>query len=343
MVRAAVLANYLEVAQRLGLNPQQQLNKVGLKGTIFTNPEQRIPIDAAVALLEESARASGSMSFGLLMAELRQLSHFGAVSLLLSHQPTMRDVLLSLMQYRHLMNESLAMQIEDVGRNVIIREEIVTDSGGATRQAIEFALGVLHRTGNALIGPQWKPQNVHFTHEAPSDLRVHWRVFNCAIEFGSDFNGFVCAASDLDYPNPAADPVMAGYALRLVDSFPNAMGNSIVVEVRKAIYMALPSGRATIDQIAEGLGLNVRTLQRQLKDAGTVFSELLNDVQRDLVIRYMENQHYSLSEIAQLLGFGIPSSFTRWFAKQYGMAPALWRKMEAEKHSQAPQASPSSL
>jgi AraC-like DNA-binding protein len=335
MVRAAVLANYLEVAQRLGLNPQQQLNKVGLSGTIFSNPEQRIPIDAAVALLEESARDSGCMNFGLLMAELRQLSHFGAVSLLVSHQQTMRDVLHSLMQYRHLMNESLAMHIEDIGKNVIIREEIVTDSGGPSRQAIEFALGVLHRTGNALIGPQWNPQNVRFTHEAPSDLRVHWRVFNCAIEFGSEFNGFVCAASDLDYPNPAADPVMAGYAQRLVDSFPNALGDSIVLEVRKAIYLALPTGRATIDQIAQGMGLNVRTMQRQLKDAGTVFSELLNDVQRDLVIRYMENQHYSLSEIAELLGFGIPSSFTRWFAKQYGMAPGLWRKRESEKHNQA--------
>jgi AraC-like DNA-binding protein len=48
-------------------------------------------------------------------------------------------------------------------------------------------------------------------------------------------------------------------------------------------------------------------------------------VRRDLVIRYLENPGYSLGRIADMLGYSMPSSFTRWFIAQFGMPPAAWR------------------
>jgi AraC-like DNA-binding protein len=61
-------------------------------------------------------------------------------------------------------------------------------------------------------------------------------------------------------------------------------------------------------------------------EAGVTFSELVNGVRRDLVIALPENPAYSLGRIADMLGYSMPSSFTRWFIAQYGMqAPASWR------------------
>lgn len=122
LVRAAVLTNYLEVTQYLGFNPRDVMAGVGLSRAQLLAPEQRIPIDAAVRLLEDSAAASGCQSFGLSMAESRQLSDFGVVSLLLSHQRTLRDALQVVVHYRHLMNDSLAIFIEEAGKMVLIRE-----------------------------------------------------------------------------------------------------------------------------------------------------------------------------------------------------------------------------
>ena len=42
-------------------------------------------------------------------------------------------------------------------------------------------------------------------------------------------------------------------------------------------------------------------------------------------MRYLENPSYSLGRIADMLGYSMPSSFTRWFIAQYGMPPANWR------------------
>lgn len=324
--RSAVLTNYLEVARQYGLNTHALMSRAGLSQVVLSDPEQRIPVEAAITLMEESARESGCETLGLRMAELRQLSDFGEVSLLLSHQRSLRDALQVIVQYRHLLNESLAIHIEEIDKTVIIREEVVSDYPVHSRQATELAIGVMHRFSAALLGAHWHPIRVNFTHEAPADLSVHRRMFACPLEFGSEFNGIVCHSTNLDTANPLANAAMARHAQRYLDSLQDAGEHSLALDVRKAIYLLLPMGRATIEQIAQAQGMNVRTLQRRLEEEGGVtFSELINSVRRDLVIRYMENAGYSLARIADMLGYSLPSSFTRWFISQFGMPPAAWR------------------
>lgn len=326
LIRAATLKNYFEVAQQLGLNPQPLLQDTGLSRTMLADPERRVPADAVVRLLEDSARLSGCDTFGLRMAESRQMSDFGVASLLLIHQPTLRDALVATMQYRHLMNELLAIHVEERGRTVVIREEFVADVGTSSRQAIELALGALYRLCGFLLGPHWKPHSVNFSHGPPENLLVHRRVFRCPSEFDREFNGIVCDAADLNYPNPSADPAMAKYVKRLVETLPGPAESTLVTDVRKDIYILMPMGQATIEQVARGRGINVRTLQRRLEEAGDTFSEMLNSVRTDLVLRYMENKLYSLQMVGRLLGFSTPSSFSRWFNTEFGKSPREWRK-----------------
>ena len=325
LVRAAVLTNYLEVTQYLGFNPRDVMADVGLSKAQLQAPESRIPIDSAVRLLESSAAASGCQSFGLSMAESRQLSDFGVVSLLLSHQRTLRDALQVVLHYRHLMNNSLAIFIEEAGKMVIIREEVVTETPMPSRQATELAIGVMFRLCAALLGSHWHPYSVNFMHQPPDNLQLHRRLFGCKLEFGSEFKGIVCPDTSLDMANPNADPAMARYAQSYLDSLQGHEGASMLFEVRKAIYLLLPMGRATIEQVAQSQGMNVRTLQRRLKDDGCAFNDVINDVRRDLVLRYLDNPNYPLSRIADMLGYSMASSFTRWFITQFGMPPATWR------------------
>lgn len=325
LVRSGVLTNFLEVAQHVGLNPQAELAKVGLNQAMLLDPEQAIPGAAAVQLLENAAQASGCQTFGLRMAESRQMSDLGAVSLLLTHQPTLRDVLEMALHYRHLMNRALAIYVEEAGGLAVIREEIVTESATPRRQATELAIGVMARLCATLLAQHWRPVSVSFMHDAPDDLRLHRRVFGCDVQFRAEFNGIACPSATLAAPNPKADPAMAQLARRYLDTLQPGQDASLSFEVRKAIYVLLPMGRATAEQIALALGMNVRTLQRRLEDEQVSFSDLVNEVRRDLAQRYMQSPQYSLARIADLLGYSVPSSFTRWFAAQFGASPAQWR------------------
>ena len=334
LTRAGVLTNYIEVATHLGLNPDRMLRQVGLSRALIAQPEQRIPTTAAVMLLEESAEESGCMTFGLRMAESRQLSDFGAISLLLMHQPRLRDALRITVEYRHLLNEALAIHIEEQGKSVIIREEVITDPPMQSRQAMELAIGVMYRLCSALLGAFWLPQSVNFTHGSPPDLQTHKRLFRCSLEFNCEFNGIALGADDLDKPNPLADKALAKHAQNYVETLaPVSTDPSLELDVRKAIYLLLPLGRATIEQIAQTLGMNVRTLQRRLVDQGATFSDIINSVRQDLVMRYMQNSQYTVGQIADLLGYGVPSSFTRWFISQYGVSPAQWRSAQGQSET----------
>jgi len=105
------------------------------------------------------------------------------------------------------------------------------------------------------------------------------------------------------------------------------------LDTRKAIYMLLPLGKAASAEIALSLGLNLRTLQRRLDPEKTSLSTLVDGVRRDLAVRYLSNKSHSLSQITEMLGYGRLSSFTRWFAAQFGMSPTRWRERRKAKAS----------
>jgi AraC-like DNA-binding protein len=333
-VRAAALSNFGEVARQVGLDPRALLREVGLDLQVLADPDRRVPAPAVVSLLEGAAARSGCQTFGLRMAESRRLADFGAVSLLIAHQPTLRDALETTIRYRHLLNEALAMQIEEYGELVILREELVIEGAAPSRQAYELAVGALFRMFSALLGPRWRPYGVRFAHSAPDDLSVHRRIFGPSVEFNGEFTGIICWGADLDRPNPAADPALALYARRFVEGLGAATSTSVALEVRKAAYLLMPLGRASIGQIAHAVGLNVRTMQRRLEAEGQVFSELLNEVRRDLAVRHLANPTYSMTEIARLLGYGQLSSFTRWFTDEFAQPPSRWRSHRPERSDQ---------
>ncbi|MGF6603567.1 AraC-like DNA-binding protein [Paraburkholderia sp. GAS448] len=325
MVRSSTMHGYFDVARRLGLNPYELVQEVGLDAGALANPDDRIPADGACRLLETTAERASCPTLGLQIAQTRQQFGSGVVNILLAHKRTLREVLLATAQYRHLLNEALGVYVETTGDTVTIREEIVAEPGTRTVQAIELAVGVLSRHSSALLGAHWKPHNVYFTHPAPADLAFHRRFFGCPITFETDFNGIVCAAADLDYPNPNADPVLVRYAESLANPLNVTTADSIALEVRKTIYLLLPLNQASIELVARQVNLTVRTLQRQLDSAGSSFSGIVEEVRRDLAVRYLLNPRYPIGRVAALLGYTNQGSFSVWFLERFHMTPRDWR------------------
>ena len=122
---------------------------------------------------------------------------------------------------------------------------------------------------------------------------------------------------------------MARYAQSFIEAIPAANTSSVLLEVRKSIYLLLPMGRASVEQIAKTLGLNVRTLQRRLDEDGESFSGLINAVRMELAQRYIANPKYPLGRIAELLGYSNHSAFTRWFIAQFKQTPQEVRAQNA--------------
>jgi AraC-like DNA-binding protein len=327
-IRSASLANYVETARQVGVDPFSILRRFGIDASALKDGEMRLPTNRVAALLEATAEASGCPDFGLRMADQRRVSDLGVVGLLVSHQRTARDALDIMMRYRDLLNSALALHVEEAGEVSIVREELVIEFDAPKVQSYELAVGIMSRLFHSILGPRWRPVSVHFTHARPKNLALHRKLFGEHIEFDNDFNGLTCLTADLHRPNVSADPKLAQYAAQFVDSMHEAQGSSVAHEVRMSIYLLLPTGNASMPRIARGLGLHERTLQRRLAADGVEFSDLLNGIRRELAERYLVNRSYSLTRIAEMLGYGQLSSFTRWFVGEFGVAPGVWRSQD---------------
>jgi AraC-like DNA-binding protein len=263
---------------------------------------------------------------GLLVGESWRLSDFGVISLLLQHQPTLRHALRELECYRHLISDSVMVNVTDYRSVTVVELDLVTGRPNAGRQPVELAIAVLLSLCRFQLGPCWMPRSVHFTHVAPGSVRIHQRMFGTQLEFSSEFGGIVLAEGELDRANPASDPHMARYAREYLDLQSRSGKGSIAHDVRRAVQALLPRGRNSIEQVGQNLGLSPRTLQRQLEQAGETFQSLVNDVRREQAMRYLDGQAHTVSQIAALLGFAETSVFSRWFSNQFDVPPSRWKK-----------------
>ena len=80
-----------------------------------------------------------------------------------------------------------------------------------------------------------------------------------------------------------------------------------------------------LGDVARSLGMSERTLARKLSDEGLKFTEILQQLRRDLVVRYLDDRKLHVSKIAWLLGFQDVSAFTHAFKRWTGKTPSELR------------------
>ena len=207
----------------------------------------------------------------------------------------------------------------------MLREELIFGQPGSVRQATELAIGVAFRVLQTFLGTRWRPRRVCFAHNGPADRSVHKRVFGRNVEFDHDFNGIVCARSDLEVPNPNADPGLARLARQMLESDAATHSPEMAAQVREVVVTLLGTAACSADRVAQHLGVDRRTIHRRLVEEGETFSAIVDAVRRERATRYLDERHRSLAEVASLLGFASPSGFSRWYRQQFKAKPSARR------------------
>jgi AraC-like DNA-binding protein len=96
---------------------------------------------------------------------------------------------------------------------------------------------------------------------------------------------------------------------------------SFTDKVNACLLEAIPSGNVSAQEIASRLLVSTRTMQRKLGDEGTSFQTLLNMVREKLARHYLASSEMTGGQIAYLLGFDDPNSFSRAFHIWTGTTP----------------------
>jgi AraC-like DNA-binding protein len=324
-VRTATLDGYLGLARSAGLDPARILAHAGIAVADLAVPDKWVPAPAVSRVLERSAAEAGLEDFGLRLAGLRRLATLGPLSVVLSQEPDLRSALTLLCRYEHSYNEAIRLRLEEAGDLATMRVWFEFGEPAPTRQALELATATLLGIIRELLGRQWEPLSLCFTHRAPASLGAHRAVFGPRLQFGHEFSGLVFYAAELDAANTASDPLLRPYAEQLRQALGAPPAATVTGRVTQLVEMLLPVGRCSTHQVARSLGVTQRTLHRQLAAEGQSFSAIVHTTREALAERYLSAERYSLTDVSELLGFTSPSAFSRWFRRRFGVSPTEWR------------------
>lgn len=95
--------------------------------------------------------------------------------------------------------------------------------------------------------------------------------------------------------------------------------------VQKELLSGIPSGRFSLDDISQNLGLSSRTLQRNLSAENTSFKEQVQNIQKMMTLSYLK-LNLSTDEISYLVGYTENSAFLRAFKKWTGSSLSEYKK-----------------
>jgi AraC-like DNA-binding protein len=296
----------------------------GFDPAIAADPDARISLERETELWDEAARLSGDDCFGLHAAQLLRPGAFGVVDYAARTAPTLRAALQRLARYNRLVHDAAVFSLIDLGESLRV-EHAFRIAGTQSRHAAEFTMASLVVIGGQIAGvPLW-PGAVEFRHPPPPRLDEHQRLFGVRPRFGAAVNAMELASEMLDRPSPAADPalwrVVERHAEALLAAQPEP-SDSIDERVRRLLIGLLGEGEASLAKVAARLHMSERSLQRRLSAQGASFDTLLEDLRRELCLRYLADPKIAIAEVAYLVGYSEPSAFHRAFKRWTGTTPA---------------------
>jgi AraC-like DNA-binding protein len=174
-----------------------------------------------------------------------------------------------------------------------------------------------------------RPLRVDFTYPQPRNTQVLRETFGTALYFNQPVSALHYDRKLLDNPQLHVstrfyDGVVEEFSAFFSEDASGA--DPFSLNLHAAIRRLLPTGNCSIDCIAGDMNVSRRTLQRRLKERDGNFQQLLQQVKSTLARKYLEDRSLSIIEIALLLGYADPSSFSAAFKSWTGSTPTEYRR-----------------
>jgi AraC-like DNA-binding protein len=114
---------------------------------------------------------------------------------------------------------------------------------------------------------------------------------------------------------------------RALDSGASLRGGETFSDSVKAfINLMMENDEAlNMNRVVAAAGMSSRTFQRQLKEEGASFSDLLADVRRSETLKRLKARNVTIAAIATDLGYFDQATFTRAFRRWTGVSPSRFR------------------
>ncbi|RYY60855.1 MAG: AraC family transcriptional regulator [Comamonadaceae bacterium] len=324
---AAWLEGVLSMFEAEGLDVPSLLRDAGFDPDSLLRQNARVPVDEISVLWQLAVARAGKPTLGLHRDLAASHSKLGAVGHAMACSADLGEAMNRLARYMAVISDATAFSVEPAERGTWM---VMQHTGGSLpipRQRVEYALLTM------LMQCRWltrradlQPLALEFVYPAPADERLHREAFGCEVRFGAPANRMLLSTGDLTMPLPTHHDELAQIQSHLLDEQLDQLGQTTTSTLVCAeIARRLPQGEPRRQDVAAGLGVAERTLQRRLQEESVSFQSLLDRTRRELAQQHLAQERHTLTDVADLLGFVDSSNFFRACKRWFGVTPAQYR------------------
>jgi len=323
---AAWLEGVLSMFEAEGLDVPSLLRDAGFDPDSLHRQNARIPVDEITVLWQLAVARAGRPTLGLHRDFASTHSKLGTVGHAMACSPDLGSALTRLARYMAVISDATAFSLESDARG---RWLVMEHTGGSLpipRQRVEYALLTTLVQCQWLIRRELHPLAMEFVYAAPADDHPHREAFGCEVRFNAVANRMLISAADLAMPLPTHHATLGEMQEHLLDDQLDLLGQTTTSSLVCAeIARRLQHGEPRRQDVASGLGLAERTLQRRLQEESESFQSLLDRTRRELAQQYLAEERHTLTAVADMLGFVDSSNFFRACKRWFGVPPAQYR------------------
>ena len=314
---------WLLLSRDLGISAANVLRRAGVAADLFAREQPMIRADEMCKMMWALEAEANDPAFAIRMGELLSFEMFDPPVFAAMCSPDLNTALLRLSRYKRLC-APIELHVDIGPTATTVRPEWTVTPLEPPPLSYAFELTCCMRLARLGTRNPVKARRVTCQHRL-QPIEKFAAYFGVVPEHG-DASTIEFHAADASAPFLTARAGMWSFfepELRRRLGELDASANS-ADRVRSALLELVPSGEASVQTVADRLGVSARTLQRRLQDEGTNFQRVLDGTREELARHYLGTEMAG-AEISFLLGFEDPNSFVRAFHEWTGITPEQLR------------------
>ena len=317
-----------KMLERYDQDPAPVFKQIKLDPSLMYKPGERYSLIKIAELWKEMGKRIKDPCFGLSAATSWHPTYFGTMGYALLSSHSLRVTFERLIRFHKVISDVKFGELEeDKAKNtlsfILKTENSDSYTKGREDAAVAWILSVLRIN----YQKELFPESVHLTHCKPPCSGKYYEFFRCPVYFNEPVCKLIFSLDIVDTVLASSNEELTAFGDQAMSSYIHSLNTGTLInQIREIIAENLPSGNVTVNQVAGILGMNIRTLQRALKEKGTSFIKLLNDTRMDIAKQFIQDKSMDLTEVAFLLGFAEQSTLSRSFKRWTGQSPMKFRK-----------------
>src|SRR6201998_2027208 len=303
----AKMALVLDALAAEGVPKEDALRRARLSEASISSPATRVSLNQVIDCCSYAAEHSHDPHFAYHTGLRFHVSAYGMYGFAILSSINYRQTMKFAVKNHQLATPLVAMEFkENDGCGIMLFNPLSYNRIDARlyKFIVEMQFGIILSLHRDIMGSSFVLREFQVTYPPSSDASKYAAPFGAPVLFGQSANRLLFDSGWLDGTPRLGNEITYSTVVRLCDAqieeFQFRRG--LVGEVRQILMKNLMRPKRFQD-VAQNLNMSARTLRRKLREENSSFRQVVDELRRDISIRYLRETDLTVEDLAKTLAF----------------------------------------